>query len=270
MTELAPLNKSASYSGTVRPKPWEYRVTATLAHLETPDSLAVVIDLLRAQTERPYIQVVDTGSTPETCAKLERLRAPDCEIHYIRGHAWRHGSSVIAAACDLAMVTCRTEYLFLTQTDVFLRRPDFLADMVRLCERHPVVGYEMSPRDWETDRWEGMVGHTATTLHMPTMRRIGATWDMQRGAECHKLGYDTGKHGWPDTETTFNAVLSEHGIAPHFIGHDENGTDYVDGNLRHCRSYGVMTVYGGGAGPQKEWVRDAISEARDHLEKWSS
>lgn len=267
MIELAPLNGRRSFTGVISPKPWEYTVTATLAHLETPDALATVLRTLRAQSERPYLMVVDTGSSRETCERLEAMRAPDCEIHYIRGHAWRHGSSVIAAACDLAMVTCRSEYLYLTQTDVFLRRRDFLADMRNLCAEHPVVGYEMSPRGWASERWKGMVGHTATMVHMPTMRKIGATWDMQRGAEWHELEYRREQNGWPDTETTFNEILRVNGVIPHFVGHDENGTNYCDENLRHCRSYSVMQLYGNGDA-QRNWVADAIVEAEENLRRW--
>lgn len=267
MTELAPLNRERNHEGTIRRKPWEYCVTATMAHLETPDSLAVVLELLRAQTERPYLVVVDTGSSPATRERLEALRADDCEIHYICGHGWKHGSSVIAAACDLAMVTCRTEYLFMTHTDAFLRRPGFLFDLCSLCgPDSPVVGYEMSPRG--DPRWKGMVGHTATMLHMPTMRRIGATWDMERGAEHFDLPYLAPAHGWPDTETTFNAVLQRNYIRPVFIGHDENGTNYVDDNLRHCRSYGIAAVYGCDLQERSEWIADAMAEARRNLADW--
>lgn len=268
MTELAPLNSRRDHEGTIVRKPWQYPVTATLAHLETPDSLEMVVALLRAQILAPYIVVVDTGSTRDTCRRLERMRADDLEVHYLRGHAWQHASEPIAAACDLAMVTCRTEFLFLTQTDVFPQRRDLLADLVTLAADHKVVGYEMSPRDWVTDRWRGMVGHTATMLHMPTMRRIGAQWDMQRGVESYDLPYLRPAQGWPDTETTFNEILAEHGIKPHFIGHDENATNYVDANLRHCRSYGVTTVYGGANGQQR-WVADALEEARENLRRWS-
>jgi glycosyltransferase involved in cell wall biosynthesis len=267
MTELAPWNTQRRWDGVISRKPWEYRITATIPHLETPDTLAVVLDLLRAQTERPYLVVVDTGSTEATVRRLEELRADDCEIHYIRSHAWQHPSEPIAAACDLAMALCQSELLFLTQTDVFLRSQGVIGWIAALCDLdRPVVGYRMSPRHWATSRWEKMVGHTATMLHMPTMRRIGATWSMRRGAENYDLPYGA-PAGWPDTETTFNEILREHGIRPHFIGHDENDTNYVDVNLRHCRSYGVTSVYGDPC-VQRNWVRNAIAESKLLLESW--
>lgn len=268
MTEIAPWNSRRAFRGTAQTKSWQHRVTVTIPHLETYDSLRAVVRLLLAQTERPYVVIVDTGSTVETVRRLESLRQDDCEIHYIRSHGWQHGSEPIAAACDLAMALCQTELLFLTQTDVFLRSRGVLEHIAGLCTtERPVVGYEMSPRDWETDRWRGMVGHTATMLHMPTMRRIGATWNMKRGAEWYDLAYRTPPCGWPDTETTFNEVLREHGIVPILIGHDENGTNYVDANLRHCRSYGVTHIYGGRC-EQDAWVREAIEEAEMLLESW--
>lgn len=269
MTELAPWNAQRKTAGTISQKPWHYAATATVAHLETPEALAVVLDLLRAQTARPYLLVVDTGSRLETCRQLEKLRADDCEIHYIRGHAWQHGSQVIAAANDLAMSLCRSEFLFLTQTDVFPRRRDFLADLIGSCREHPVVGYEMSPRDWATDEWQGMVGHTATMLHMPTMRRLGATWDMQRGVDALGVDLANAVNGWPDTETAFNLHLRAADVTPRLVGHDENGTDYIDANLRHCRSYTVAQVHREGH-TQREWIADAIREARENLQAWEN
>lgn len=301
MTELAPWNSIGSERGTIEQKPWEYQVTVNIPHLMTPEALGWVIKLLQAQTIKPYIHVVDTGSTPEVCKQLEALRDDDVEIHYIRGHAYLHKSFVIAAALDLSMALCQSEYLFFTQTDVFMQHRGVLKLFVSQCnEQRPVVGYEISPR-WN-DRWHGMVGHTATIVHMPTMRDIGATWNMLRGEESYDLPMDLGDFthgGWPDTETTFNEVLREHHIRNHFVGHDTNGGNYIDEHIRHCRSYGAVTVYNRPIIPdapdqtadpvlatdaqlrgfgvkvhnlfdhdRQAWVRGAIMEADKHLKEW--
>src|SRR5690606_25471687 len=36
------------------PHPWDYQITAAIPVLDTPDELALVVELLRLQTERPF------------------------------------------------------------------------------------------------------------------------------------------------------------------------------------------------------------------------
>lgn len=229
--------------GRSEKKPWDYALTAAVPHLNTLESLKACIALLRLQTARPYLIVVDTGSPPEVCGELERMRAADIEIHYVRGHGYRHSSEPVCVALDLAQALCRTKHLFHTHSDVFLRRRDFLANMIRLSNANtPAIGYRMSPRDWATREWEWMVGHTALTLYMPSIHRAGATWSYQRMNA--QFGHPwIIADGWPDTETGFNHALRESGIAPVFLGHDRNFDRYVDDNIDHVRSYAGSKVY---------------------------
>src|SRR6185437_552461 len=129
---------------------------ACVPHLDTLEPLQVVIETLRAQTERPYIMVIDTGSPPDVCAQLERLRSDDLEIHYLRGHGYIHSSCPVSVAMDLSFALCRSEYLYATHSDVFLKRPDYIAWLLAQCGPDlPVIGYEMSDRSWATDQWRG-------------------------------------------------------------------------------------------------------------------
>lgn len=262
---IAPLD--GGHLGTRERKPWETRITAAIPHLETIEPLKVCLDVLRWQTARPFIMVIDTGSTPQTRDQLEQLRADDVEIHYLQAHAWRHASEPVAAALDVAQALCRTEFLFHTHADCFLRRRDFLAEMIARCNsKEPVIGYRMSPRDWATTEWRWMVGHTATVLHMPTIHTIGATWSMQRMHE--QFGYPwTGKcGGWPDTETGFNCVLREHHVAPVFIGHDRNYERQVDSNIDHVRSYAGSKLYSAKYHAEaSKWMKTAIAEAKARI-----
>lgn len=252
-------------------KPWDYALTAAIPHLDTIESLQACIALLRSQSARPFIMVVDTGSPPAVRSKLEAMRAEDLEIHYIRAHAYRHSSEPVCAALDLAQTLCRTKHLFHTHSDVFLRRRDFLENMIRISDANtPAIGYRMSPRDWVTKDWEWMVGHTALTLYMPSIHRAGVTWSYQR-TNC-QFGYPwTIASGWPDTETGFNCALREAGIVPVFLGHDRNFDRYCDDNIDHVRSYAGSKLYSAErfAGAD-DAMKIAIVEARERAESWSS
>ena len=234
---------SKKWEGRIEKKPWDYKVTACIPHLNTIEPLKACIAVLRSQTERPYIVIIDTGSDPEVREELEELRSEDLEIHFIYGHAWRHSSEPVCVALDLAQALCRTEFLFHTHADCFLRRADLLFSLTRITtDSNPVVGYRMSPRDWATTDWEWMVGHTATMLHMPTIHKFGVTWSMTRMETVFNEPIRCG-NGWPDTETGFNHVLRSHGITPVFIGHDINYERQVDGNIDHVRSYPGAQLY---------------------------
>lgn len=269
---IAPIGTAEVHKvyGRAEIKPWDYALTAAIPHLDTLDSLKACIALLRLQTARPYLIVVDTGSPESVCAQLERMRAPDLEIHYVRGHGWRHSSEPVCVALDLAQSLCRTKHLFHTHSDVFLRRRDFLENMVRICDANtPAIGYRMSPRDWASNDWEWMVGHTALSLYMPSIHRAGVTWSFQR-TNC-QFGYPwVVADGWPDTENGFNHALREAGIVPVFLGHDRNFDRYQDDNIDHVRSYAGSKVYA-----QKRFevadsqMRLAIVEAAMRAEEWA-
>lgn len=269
---IAPLgtrDRPRPWEGRPARKPWAYRITAAIPHLNTPESLRLVIALLRLQTERPYLLVIDTGSPPEVQAELEQLRAEDLEIHYIAGHAYTNSSEPVAAAQDLAFALCRTTHLFCTHADVFLRRRDFLAWELSLCTEHsPVVGYEMSPRDNVTAEWRGIPSHTATLFYMPVMHRLGVTWSLQRYYASNGQPPQP-TSGWPDTESTMGLCLRQAGIRPLLIGPESNYRRHVDKNLDHVRSYPGSKIYDAAYHQRaQQWMREAMAEARERLAAW--
>lgn len=271
---IAPLGTSdcePCYKGRSKLKPWDYACTACIPHLDTIEPLKMTIELLRYQTARPYILVIDTGSPTEVRDELELLRAEDVEIHFVAAHGWRASSEPVSVALDLSHALCRTEHLFQTHADVFMRRRDFLESLMRVTNPNtPVVGYRLSPREWAGREWEWMVGHTATMCYMPTLHRIGATWNFQR--IFHAYGYKWQEcGGWPDTETGFNRCLRDHGIDPVFIGHDRNYERQIDDNIDHFRSFTGSKIYSGEYHEKALlWYADAMNEARARIEIWKS
>ncbi len=249
--------------------PWDYRVGAALPHYETPETLPVLLDLLRLQTVRPYVLLIDTGSSWQTVRELERLRSPECEIHYLRARQYRHASAPVTTALDAAMALCRNDYLFLTHTDVFPVRRDLVEWLLSQCDAgQPVVGYEMSPRPG-TNGWRNVVSHTCTMLHMPTMRRIGATWSFERYWESGEAAPQG--EGYPDTEQPFDRCIRRAGIFPRLIGHDTNYSRLTDGNIDHARSWTGLKRYFGGrpeAAQGYSQMHWALRAARERVEKW--
>jgi hypothetical protein len=271
---VAPLGTSDvdhCYEGRAQKKPWDYPLTAVIPHLDAIEPLRACLDILRLQTLRPYLLVIDTGSAPEVLASLEMLRAEDCEIHYVAGHGYRHSSEPVAVALDLAHSLCRTKLLFHTHLDCFLRRRDFLESLARTCNADTAaIGYRMSPRDWITSDWQWMVGHVALMLYMPTMHRIGATWSIQRLHYAYGYEWKIGQ-GWPDTETGFNHVLRDAGIQPVFIGEERNFARQVDDNLDHARSFTGSQIYAAELHQRsKQWMEDAMREAQERIALWSA
>lgn len=254
-----------SYMGISEPKPWQYRVACAIPHFESLDTLPIVVELLRLQTERPYILVIDTGSCAATHEQLEKMRAKDLEVHSIQAHGWQHPSEPIAAAMDLAMAVCRPEYLFCTHSDVFLRRRDFIESL--LGHNVPAIGYEITDRSHVTSDWMGMVSHTATLLNMSAMRKIGASWSIHRACELLGLPPDS-RVGWPDTETGINLIMRAAGITPTLIGVEANDERCVDENIDHVRSLSSRRLYAGGAGKRSEWLEAALKDASERITKW--
>ena len=229
----------------------------------------MLLDLLALQTVRPYVLILDTGSSPEVVRRLEALRRPDVEIHYLRAHAYAHSSAPVTTAMDLAFALCRTPHLFCTHSDVFPRRRDLLEWLVGLCrEDQPVVGYEMSPRP-DTNGWRNVVSHTCTLLYMPTMRRIGATWSFERYWESCQARPQ--QDGYPDTEQPFDRCIRRAGVFPYLIGHDANRVRYLDDNIDHVRSLSGLNLYGRGGDMLQQCRRNlaaALIEARRRLAAW--
>ncbi|MCA1684574.1 MAG: glycosyltransferase, partial [Planctomycetia bacterium] len=273
---IAPLGAAegpSRFRGRCTRKPWEYRVTAVIPHLNTPGPLRWAVETLRHQSETPYILVIDTGSDEAACGALEGLRDEGLEIHYLKGHAWTHTAEPVAAAMDTAFALCQTEYLYCTHADCFVRRRDWLAWLASCCgERDPVVGYQMSDRSDLTPDWEWMVSHTATMLHMPTMRRAGVSWSFPKYRALRAAFRPDNPH-WIDTETGFNWSLRRAGVVPVLLGPEVNFDRQTDGNIDHVRSYPSATLYTVGSAAYREnkeqWMETAIDEARERVRAWS-
>jgi hypothetical protein len=274
---VAPLgtrDQSLRWEGRSPRRPWQYRVTCILPHLGALDLLETCVGLLRCQTEPVYLVVVDTGSPPALCQDLEKLRDVDLEIHYVRGNGYTHSSEPVAVALDLGMARVNTEYIFLTHEDVFLKRRDTVSWLVGQCSAEcPAVGWEMSPRPAAAGQWRGMVSHTCTVLHAPTMRRIGASWHMQRGRDLLGLGADYRANGWPDTETALNLVLRAQGVVPKLLGPEPNYTRHQTDHFDHARSLPGQRIYSPGSAFHRvaeSYGSQALAEARQRLQKWQS
>lgn len=215
--------------------------------------------------------VIDTGSCPEQYQKIESLRDDDVEVHAIRLNGVQHPSDFPAMAMDMAFSLCRTELLFATHADCFMRRRDFVEHLTTLCPaQSPVVGYELSPR-CHSD-WHGMVSHTASMYHMPTMDRIGFGWSMRRLCNYYNLkDYrpSISRPQWPDTEILGNYILRMHKIKPMLIGSEENYARKIDENIDHFRSFTSGKLYS----PDyydvvNKWYTDAKKEALERLRSW--
>lgn len=262
---------SVPWEGSVKKKPWEYEITAVIPVLDTPKELKMAVELLKSQTVKPFIMVIDTGSTTKHFKEIEKMRDEDVEVHSLRFNAVPHPSDFPAIAMDLAMSACRTDYLFATHADCFARKQNLLEDMLNLAKtKSPVVGYEITPRPHED--WEGMVSHTATMMHMPTMDKIGAGWSLRRlcniyGIKNKKPNPDT--PNWPDTEILLNCILRKYEIKPHLIGKENNFERNLDENIDHCRTLTSGLLYNEDYYQKaKKWMDNAMQEAEARLKIW--
>lgn len=269
---IAPLDcigNERPWMGVAPIKPWEYRVTAVIPHLETPECLPLLLELLALQTVKPYVLIIDTGSSRDTLDLLEALRSPTVEIHYIRAHGYAHSSAPVTVAMDVAFALCRTKYLFCTHSDVFPRRRDLMEYLLTLCNpEQPAVGYEMSPRE-NTQGWRNVLSHTCSMLYMPVMRAIGATWSFERYWESGKAAPQGA--GYPDTEQPFDLCLRRAGVFPYIIGHDVNIHRFVDANIDHTRSLTGLRLYNTKSGLHadcEEATKAALTEAGFRVREW--
>lgn len=225
-------------------------VTLNLPHQQTPELVAAVLPLWEWQTVTPTIDLID-------CDQLPR-------------RTWRHASERVAVACELTQLSAGTEFALFSHVDVFPRRQDLVEWLRSQCSAvTPVVGYELSPRDAHpgriADEWRGMVGHTLTMVHVPTIRALGVTWSYD--AAFTDFGWTAADH-W-DTEVTFNLCLRAAGITPKIVGHDENYTHLVDDWHGHARSY-PSSVLSGASHREiaATWVAEEIESARHRLAQW--
>jgi len=259
------------WEGLCKKKPWEYDVTAIIPVLNTPETLPICIELLRLQTIQPFIMIIDTGSIDDNLKRTVALRAEDVEVHTLGLNGVRHPSDYPAMAMDAAFSLCRTEYLFATHADCFLRKRSLLEEFVGLCKtKSPAVGYELSPR--KHPDWQGMLSHTASMYHMPTMDHIGFGWSLRRLCNRHGIvDYkpDPTVPNWPDTEILGNYIMKEHGIKPYLVGKEGNQVRTVDENIDHFRSYTAGKMYS----PHyykivQEWYSDAAKQALERINLW--
>ena len=261
------------WEGNCQKKPWDYNVTAVIPTLDTPDILEITVELLRLQSERPFIMIIDTGSTEENYDRIQEMRAEDLEVHSIRMNGTQHPSDFPAIAMDMAFSLCRTNYLFATHADCFLRRRDFIKDCLDKTQTiAPVVGYEMSPRAHSD--WKGMISHTASMYHMPTMDKIGFGWSLRRLANIYSIeDYSPNPMmpNWPDTEILGNYILRYYKVKTHIIGTEQNFARNLDENIDHCRSITSGRLYSPEyARKAQEWVDEAILEARERIAEWQA
>lgn len=252
-----------------------FDLTSAIPHLDTLEPLKMVVELIRRQTVRSYIIIVDTGSPPEVCRELEQMRGPDLEIHYVAAAGYAHASEPVAIALDMAQSRCRTRHLFHTHSDCFIRRRDLLESLLRVTNADtPVVGYRMSPREWLTEKgidpeWRWMVGHTALMLYMPSIHRVRACWSFQHMHYAYGYGWEN-IGGWPDTETGFNRALRDGGIKPVFLGNDRNYERCQDDNIDHVRSFVCSKLYSAGGHHVKaiEWMKEALEDGAKRIADW--
>ncbi len=260
------------YQGPMFKKPWEYDVTVVIPVLDTPDQLKICLQILNNQSLKPYILIIDTGSLPENFDKIEALRAENVEIHYVRSHGWRHPSEPVAVACQLGQELCRTEYIFQTHCDCFLMSRTLLEDWRDLAKLHKVVGYQISPREYEG--WETELGHTALMMHVPTLRALGISWNMTRFYERnHPPVSDSIYIGLnnPDTESEMNFGLKTKGLYPLILGTEENRQRNKNEHFDHPRSFCCSMFYAQTYFKKiKKEMDIAMAEALLRVEQWKS
>ena len=253
-----------SFQGSIVRKPWNYYVTVCIPHRDTPELIEVIQPLYWYQTVKPYIMVMDTGSLPEVMDRLERMvRCDDTEIHYLRPHSSIHSSQPVAWSIDIAMTMCRTEYLFLTHSDMFPRSRSILEEFMCLCgPNNPVVGYSMSHREDIRKvspypvEYKNTPGHVATMLHMPTLRDSGIRYGFRQGEM------------WTDTEIEFGDTLKSKGIHPLILGVELNYVRQIDDRIDHCRSTTSLSMGNGLPTGKGEDIIEAMKEAVARAEDW--
>lgn len=269
---VAPLG-TGKVDGAGRRKPWEFKATAIIPHLNTLEYLKVVIALLRLQTQPPYFCIIDTGSPFKVCQQLESLRAEDLEIHYLRGNGYCHSSEPVTVALDLGFARANTPLLFLTHSDCFPRNRRALEWLSsQITQECPAVGWEMSERSWITNEWKGLLSHTFTMLDARVMRSIRATWHLGRCRDRMGLSQSYRADGWPDTETEFGRSLKDANITPKLLGQEINYERQITDWWDHARSLTGTKLYCAGVGQGAKtagYAADALRDAVERIREWS-
>lgn len=276
-------------TGGLAKKPWDYRVTVAIPHWGDPGPLERVVALMRLQTARPYLIVVDTGTVdPDWRERIEALRGIDCEVHQIRAHAWLHPSEPVATAMDLAMQLCRTQLMLCTHADAFPVSRDAIENtdllMYLAMSRGGTcmaLGYALTDRShWRLpdgrpcDDYRWMVGHTWTLLNVDELRREGIRWDLAAG--CRDRGWDFGPDRAPnivDTEVFLNYAIRacRGGIVQ--IGTEENYQRNQTPHFDHVRSAPSSALYlpAGHELRRKQagWMGEALAAADRRILEWT-
>jgi len=260
------------------PRPWEsHRVTVAIPFLDTPELLELSVRSWWWQEFRPFLLLIDTGSTSTAVDQLrwKLQQTPSVELASLGiRSAVEHLSDRVSIAMDYAFTRCPTEYLLATHIDVFPRHQQVISRLLELCTAtQPVVGWEMSFRGIDdTENWKdfsaGYPGHACTMFHMPTMDRIGAGWSMRRAH--HAFGLPRQKteiNGWPDTEVCLGKILQQHGLAPLFLGRETNDENQETSEWVHARS---CTVHAHGDSGLLARHHSAMRDAIDRVQTWES
>jgi len=225
---------NAPWKGELAKKPWHYRVTAVIAHRNTPEHLELCLQFLTQQSERPYVTIIDTGSNDESFARVLALRSEAVEVHRIACHATEEYADAVCYAMDLAMSACRTEYLWCLYSDCFIINSNMLAELLAKADggRQPVIGYESISANQHPE-CKGMVSDACTLLHMPTMRRLEVTWSRAGLAERAQAAGQTVVFA---SEMSLNYRLRERGVEPLILGREQASGIERDDNRVLLRS----------------------------------
>lgn len=262
------------WRGTITKKPWEYDCTAIIPVLEPDPSLELVIELLRLQTNNPYILLIDTGSSYTTTRWIESLRAPDVEVHTLRLNAVCHPSEPVSMALDVGIARAQTKYLFFTHSDCFLTKQTAIEELIKLADEHIVAGHQITERPYPN--WQDEVGHTLLMVDWDYLQPLNIRWSMRQamrtnGSEGYWPDYNrlAMSPNYPDTETNFNLSLQRLDIKPYFTGSEQNFQRNTDEWIDHVRSNAASKTYS----PEyykksSQWLPSAISDAQARILEW--
>jgi hypothetical protein len=239
------------WMGSVKKRPWHYRVTVVIPHFGTDFRLLMnVIESWRLQKERPYILVYDTGTPPEHHASLRALASYDTEVHFCRWHGVRNIYDPVALAYNHGIIDCRTKYAIFTHNDLVPISQDVVGDLISLCcEDIPVVGYE-------SGICIGLVGTQLTAAFMPVLDRVRVRWDI---LHLHTF-----------VEEGFNECLKQAGIIPRFIGKEKRGRGRTP-HFDHVGGFVIGNLYFRN-GPEfirvKADLDQVLEESEARLQVW--
>ena len=273
---LAPLRNATEnakpWEGDIKKKPWEYEITAIIPVIDTYEPLLLIIKLLKLQTIKPYIVIIDTGSLPENRWKIESLQDESTEVHSLKLNSVQHPSDFVAMACDLGAAVCRTEYMFYTHADCFLMRQNVLENMLNLCKENPIVLYRLTQIKFEG--WEKMWGHTLLMMNTKTYLENRLLWNLKQFEYYYDLQNhfpDDSRQGYPDTEIMINCICQDLNIKPLIIGDEENYKRNQNEDFDHCRTFTSGLLYAKDYyNICKEWMKNAMNEAEERIKKWES